>query len=414
MKSSSQRKAEAGFTLVELLIVISLIAFLISALGMTIGTLMANAREAATIATIRKIDGILTERMQGLERVFGGADFRKFVDRTHEKLLNGDPVLTGGTQLYGLSRKATETLARKEFAREFFPQRFAEMSQTSGAPPTRPIRIQTDEIYGATGSSPVNWAKHNPETESAELLYFAVTRMDVFGAAPVDTGAFRTQEVADTDGDGLPEFVDGWGKPLRFYRWPTRLFRPYGVLGQDKQPGAAGVNDDDLTGMPPRTPVDGIEELGWPTTDDTLVAKTTRQFAALYFLGLPRSPVTPPIPGDYDLLNEDPDDAYGVLIAEVKRLQALGIPMLSAVNESRYHSFDTFHKPLIVSAGPDGVLGLLEPNVTEDANLNGSLDSGEDTNGNTFLDIGYLAQPVSIPNENAFDDITNRNRRAGN
>ena len=24
----------------------------------------------------------------------------------------------------------------------------------------------------------------------------------------------------DTDGDGLPEFVDAWGEPLRFYRWP--------------------------------------------------------------------------------------------------------------------------------------------------------------------------------------------------
>jgi hypothetical protein len=244
--------------------------------------------------------------------------------------------------------------------------------------------------------------------------------MDVFGAAPVDTANFRTQEVADTDGDGLPEFVDGWGRPLRFYRWPTRLFRPYGVRGIDNQFGKAGI-DDDNNGK-----VDDISELGWVDlvnkvfTDDTVidysdpVKRPIRSFAGIYFQGLPRAPVNPPIPGDYDLLNEDPDDSYGVLIAEVKRLQALGIPMLSAVNESRYHSFDTFHKPLIVSAGPDGVLGLLEPNVTEDANLNGSLDSGEDTNGNTFLDIGYLAQPVSIPNENAFDDITNRNRRAGN
>jgi hypothetical protein len=27
-------------------------------------------------------------------------------------------------------------------------------------------------------------------------------------------------------------FVDAWGKPLQFYRWPTRLFRPTGAASQ--------------------------------------------------------------------------------------------------------------------------------------------------------------------------------------
>ncbi len=31
---------------------------------------------------------------------------------------------------------------------------------------------------------------------------------------------FTDREVRDTDGDGLPEFVDAWGEPLQFYRWP--------------------------------------------------------------------------------------------------------------------------------------------------------------------------------------------------
>ena len=32
---------------------------------------------------------------------------------------------------------------------------------------------------------------------------------------------FTDKEVQDTDGDGLPEFVDAWGQPLQFYRWPV-------------------------------------------------------------------------------------------------------------------------------------------------------------------------------------------------
>ncbi len=31
---------------------------------------------------------------------------------------------------------------------------------------------------------------------------------------------FTDREVQDTDGDGLPEFVDAWGQPLQFFRWP--------------------------------------------------------------------------------------------------------------------------------------------------------------------------------------------------
>ena len=32
---------------------------------------------------------------------------------------------------------------------------------------------------------------------------------------------FTDKEVQDTDNDGLPEFVDAWGQPLQFFRWPT-------------------------------------------------------------------------------------------------------------------------------------------------------------------------------------------------
>jgi hypothetical protein len=269
---------------------------------------------------------------------------------------------------------------------------------------------------------------HDPATQSSALLYFALTRLEIFGVPSVGTDAFLTQEVADTDGDGMLEFVDGWGRPLRFYRWPTRLFKPFGLLGADQQPGIATI-DDDGTGGP-----DDIQEIGWPGSDDVVIPPVVRQHAGYYFRGLPRPPVTtgtPPVPilGDYDLLNEDPDDPYGALMAEVKRMAASGIFVLQNVSESRYHTLDTFHKPLVVSAGADGYLGLHEPFHNEDLNFNGILDSGEDTNGNGYLDIGLLAQPLNESsgvdlNGNgytdslaspvaALDDLTNRNRRAG-
>ncbi len=63
-------------------------------------------------------------------------------------------------------------------------------------------------------------ANHQHQTARAEMLYAIL----VEGQGPLGNAFnredFTTNEVKDTDEDGLPEFVDGWGKPLQFYRWP--------------------------------------------------------------------------------------------------------------------------------------------------------------------------------------------------
>ena len=58
----------------------------------------------------------------------------------------------------------------------------------------------------------------------ADCLYLIVTL-----AGGEDARAqFAPDEVGDTDGNGLPEFIDGWGRPIFFLRW------------------APGFNDSDL------------------------------------------------------------------------------------------------------------------------------------------------------------------------
>lgn len=63
-------------------------------------------------------------------------------------------------------------------------------------------------------------AAHKHETARAEMLYAVL----VEGSGPLGSvfsaDDFNQQEVKDTDGDGLLEFVDAWGKPLQFFRWP--------------------------------------------------------------------------------------------------------------------------------------------------------------------------------------------------
>jgi hypothetical protein len=59
---------------------------------------------------------------------------------------------------------------------------------------------------------------------SAELLHLIITRGPV--ADPDVVAHFRDDEVRDSDGDGLPEFVDGWNRPIMFKRWPTGFASP--------------------------------------------------------------------------------------------------------------------------------------------------------------------------------------------
>jgi prepilin-type N-terminal cleavage/methylation domain-containing protein len=482
LKNSPSQRASA-FTLIEILIVLTIVSILAAALGVTITNMMATAREAQTTATLRKVDGLITERLQGLQRSFESSDFRRHENKMRIILANSTPVPPA---LPGLSKRTIAVITRKELTRETFPQRFIEMVDVRGwgsaSPDGIPDRIQFDEVYGGDDDlnnngvldgdttagnglftedrndngvfdpSPLRWTSgtlqnHSIETESAELLYFAITRMEVFGAPLVGVDEFSTREVGDTDNDGLPEFVDGWGNPLRFYRWPTRLFKPYGLFGRDQNPGATG----DDSGSPPLQDFNDLYEIGWRGTDDLLIdvnpqfSKDTRFMASLYFDGIPRVPTlvgTPPAPlvGDEDQLNVDPDDQYGIVLEQAKIYSAAGIPMLDRISESRYHTLDTWHRPLVVSAGADGVLGLYEPFHNEDTNLDGLLNGSEDANGNGngILDLGILAQllnedtnlngvqdgsEVDLNGNGAFDtfasplaaydDLTNLNRRAG-
>jgi len=65
-----------------------------------------------------------------------------------------------------------------------------------------------------------NLSAHRHKTARSEMLYALL----VEGSGPLGSvftrDEFTDKEVQDTDGDGLPEFVDAWGEPLQFYRWP--------------------------------------------------------------------------------------------------------------------------------------------------------------------------------------------------
>lgn len=325
-----------AFTLIEILVVIGLIALLMSLLGVAVMSAISGARIAATKGTIIKVQGLLQQR---LDAVMGKDPERTLVDSL---------AIPGRFP----NRKQAEAIARKITVRRAFPQTWTEIATFYPA-----LLPRSNE----TAPSPP--APLRPQ-ESAEVLYFLLTRADVLGYPPEGDDVFSTAEVRDTDNppNGKLEIVDAWGQPLRFYRWPTRLIRGGPFV-------AGGLTHTSASLNTARSLIPSL-----PTTTIDLVHDADDKFG---FLRVGTS--------------------GGLSLGEATFFEQGGAPSSGAGSRffglGAFHTAETFSLPLILSAGPDQETGLFEP-------------------GNT-VDLGFLAAPIPTAVNAIFDDISNYNIRSG-
>jgi hypothetical protein len=86
------------------------------------------------------------------------------------------------------------------------------------------------------------------DNQAAECLYMVVMLGTGDGEARTQ---FTDQDIGDTDGDGAPEFIDGWGNPIHYIRWPAG-FNESELMSGD------GVSDHDPFDMFRRDNIDAI------------------------------------------------------------------------------------------------------------------------------------------------------------
>ena len=88
--------------------------------------------------------------------------------------------------------------------------------------------------------------------QSAECLYLVMTTG--FDNENSDGQAWHTRDVADTDNDGMPEFIDGWGTPIEWIRWPAGFF-------SELQPASLPTGDHDPATSPDPFDPRGIDRV---------------------------------------------------------------------------------------------------------------------------------------------------------
>lgn len=292
--NGSRPAVPRGFTIIELIVTIGIILLLAGLSVVALGRIGGTAKEKATRGTLEKINNLVRDRMNALDRSITSGELRGQVQVKKAS---------------GLSDEVATIVVRKEEFRKAFPQSWTEV-----------------QALGIGSAASAEIARNTSSAaDNSEVLYWALTNGGTYGYESVGSDAFTANEVKDTDGDENLEFVDGWEQPLRFYRWPTRLIKP----------GGGSFNAD---------------------TTELLIDGVTTAIA-----------------------NSDQDDPKGKLTL--------------LINEASFHTPNTYHVPLIVSAGPDYELGLYEPTDT--------------------TNYGHLAQPVPAavanPGESELvDNITNR------
>ena len=200
--------ARRGFTLIELLVVVVIIALLA---GMVLGALSAAqelARQQRTKATIAKLDSVIMRKYD--------AYFTRRV-----------PISTLGMTTQQAAQLRLDAL--RELMRMELPDREGDFLAAPVAISRPALAERYMQRYNAGASA--------GPFRTAEMLYLIVS----VGSAD-DIQLFNQSEIGDVDEDGWPEFVDGWGKPIHFFRWAPGFIPQEGAHGiQTGDP----VNDHD-------------------------------------------------------------------------------------------------------------------------------------------------------------------------
>lgn len=205
------KRNKSGFTLVEMLVVITIILILASLSYAALQLARESSREAKTKATITKLNNIIMRQ----------------VDSYKTRRM---PINTAGLTPKQSAEIRLTTL--RQMMRMEMPERWSDIINPTSDGTTPDVNgLTTIQDFSGSASRTIPrpamsmlYANHyintkmvgpapTPDYAPAECLYMTVSM-----GRPEAMEQFHQSEIGDVDQDGLPEFIDGWGRPIMWLR----------------------------------------------------------------------------------------------------------------------------------------------------------------------------------------------------
>lgn len=200
-RQTGNLRLRPAFTLVELLVVMGVLAMMASMVLVGLASAAEQARAARTRSQVQKIHELLMTRWEEyryrrVEPATTGdvrARQRDRVDKIRQLMRMEMPCHIEDVQ-YGI--------ANAEVA----------IGDETGREPALWLRYRRAVTRRAGDFD--GWSKLNDDAECLYMILESIQDGDTNGL-----DFFKASEIGDTDGDGMPEILDGWGQPINFLRW---------------------------------------------------------------------------------------------------------------------------------------------------------------------------------------------------
>ena len=186
MKTTSHRRA---FSLVELLVVITLIVMLIAMMATALNSARASGAKQKTRASIMMLDSIIQQHYRATESM---------------------SVPQGEDRGAAIRKQITADM----------PDSWAEVAHLQANPSD--FKLARHRGYGATAAA----LSPSSTVADAECLFMIVMQGGLGDC--LDCAGLSSIPVGDTDNDGAQEFLDAWGEPIRYVLWPGGFELPPG------------------------------------------------------------------------------------------------------------------------------------------------------------------------------------------
>jgi prepilin-type N-terminal cleavage/methylation domain-containing protein len=251
----SSTKFRRAFTLIELLMVISIIAVLSSLALVVIRDAQETARHARSRAVVAACYTVMQKKLEDYET-------RPLPFRTGSVLVNA-PISPNFSHKQHLQRRTVIEWVRSEipYRWSFLLQVPSNYSRTPISAPNPQFAFQwyttwSDQFTRYFTDRPTSYVRalrsylsRNPtaEHEGAELLYAIM--YNTWDNSARASQSFHNSDLADLDKDGCPEVVDAWGEPLQFLVWVDRNQDSRYTPGEDLET-LLSVGPDPTTGEP--------------------------------------------------------------------------------------------------------------------------------------------------------------------